>query len=168
MRMEADLASSRKGGCIAMALDKVVSAKRKAFFQWSIYFLTKREIPNKTNFTPLLELEKSLGAMYLQDRHLSSNAQYMSDLFVQEVVLALGETIAAPIISSVGQSPFFAVCIDETTDVSVKKELIIYITYICTWEIKTKIFRIFELPDGTSHTSTEAVRTLSREMGFHM
>ena len=43
MRMEADLASSRKDGGIAMALDKVISAERKAFIGAlkCMYFLTK-------------------------------------------------------------------------------------------------------------------------------
>ena len=170
MRMEADLASSQKDGGIAMALGKVISAERKAFIGASkcMYFLTKRDIPHTTNFTPLLELGKSLGATYLQDLHLGGNAQYTSERFVQEVVQALGETISAPIISSVCQSPFFAVCIDEITDVSVKKELIIYIRYICKWEIKTSFIRVLELPDGTARTITEAVCTLCREMGFDL
>ena len=51
----------------------------------------------------------------------------MSEHFVQEVFQTLGETIPAPIISSVCQFLFFAVCIDESTDVPVKKELIIYV-----------------------------------------
>ena len=69
-----------------------------------------------------------------------SPSQWQCAVYVRalctRVVQALGETISAPIISSVCQSPFFAVCIDETTDVSVKKELIIYIRYICKGEIK--------------------------------
>ena len=42
MRMEAELASSRKDGGIAMALDKVISAERKAFIGAlkCMYFLT--------------------------------------------------------------------------------------------------------------------------------
>ena len=104
----------------------------------------------------------------MQDLHLRGNAQYTSERFVQEVVQALGETISALIISSVCQSPFFAVCIDETTDVSVKKELIIYIRYICKGDIKTSFIRVLELPDGTAHTINEAVCTLCREMGFDM
>ena len=170
MRMEADLASSRNDGGMAMALGKVISAERKAFTGAlkCMYFLTKREIPHSTSFTPLLELGKSLGATYLQDLHLGGNAQYTLERFVQEVVQALGETVSAPIISSVCQSPFFAVCIDETTDVSVKTELIIYIRYICKGEIKTSFIRVLELPDGTARTITEAVCTLCREMGFDL
>ena len=49
---------------------------------------------------------------------------------MQEVVEALGKALADTIISGIKLSPFFSVCIDETTDVSVTKELIVYIRYI--------------------------------------
>ena len=51
IRMKADLGSSRKEGGIAMALDKVISAERKAFIGAlkGMYFLTKREIAHTTN-----------------------------------------------------------------------------------------------------------------------
>ena len=80
IRMEADFRSSRRDGGITMALDKVVSAERKAFIGAlkCMYFLTKREIAHSTNFGPLLELAKSLGVAYLQDLQLGSNAQYTS------------------------------------------------------------------------------------------
>ena len=52
-----------------MAFKRVVSAERKAMIGAlkCMYFLTKREIPHTTNFTPLCELGKALGAQYLQD-----------------------------------------------------------------------------------------------------
>ena len=100
-------------------------------------FLTKREIAHSTNFGPLLELAKSLGVPYLQDLQLGGNAQYTSERFIQEVVQALGDAITDPIILSIQQSPFFSVCIDETTDVSVIKELIVYIRFICDGAVKT-------------------------------
>ena len=59
-----DLCSSCRDGGIAMALQKVTSAKRKAFIGSlkCMYFLNYREISHTTNFGPLLELGKSLGA----------------------------------------------------------------------------------------------------------
>ena len=64
VEMEADLCSSRRDGGIAMALQMVTSAKRKAFIGSlnCMYFLNYREISHTTKFSPLLELGKSLGA----------------------------------------------------------------------------------------------------------
>ena len=58
VKMEADLASSKKDRGIAMALDKVMSAERKAFIGAlkCMYFLTKIEMAHTTNFVPLSEL----------------------------------------------------------------------------------------------------------------
>ena len=66
VRMEADLSSSRRDGGIAMAMQQVVSAQRKAFIG-ALKCLNKREIAHTTNFVPLLELSKSLGVSYLAD-----------------------------------------------------------------------------------------------------
>ena len=168
--MEADLRSSRKDGGIEMALKRVVSAERKAFIGAlkCMYFLTKREIAHSTNFGPLLELAKSLGVAYLQDLQLGGNAQYTSERFIQEVVQALGDAIADPIISSIQQSPFFSVCIDETTDVSVTKELIVYIRYICDGGVKSSFLKVLELPNGTAGTITDSVCGLFRDLGFEV
>ena len=81
-----------------MALDKFVSAERKAFIGTLkyMYLLTKRKIPHCTNFGPLLELAKSLGVAYLQHLQLGCNAQCTSECFMQEVVQAFGNTTTDP------------------------------------------------------------------------
>ena len=67
-KMEAALVSSKKDGGIKKAFDRVVSAERRAFIGGlkCMYFLNKREIVHTTNFLPLIELCKSLGATYLK------------------------------------------------------------------------------------------------------
>ena len=83
-------------------------------------------MPYTTNFVPLCELGKSLGVLYLEDLDKSGNAHYTSERFKQELVQALAETIAKPIQEHLRTSPFFSLCINETTDVSVTKQLIVY------------------------------------------
>lgn len=76
-----------------------------------MYFLTKFEIPHKTNFGPLCELGKALGTQYLQDIQCGdANAQYMFKRFKQELVQALAEAVAKPILRNICSSPFFARC----------------------------------------------------------
>ena len=128
VKMEADLSSAQMDGGITMAFQRVVSAQRKAFIGAlkCMYFLNKREVAHTTIFVPLLELGKSLGASYLADIQVGGNAHYSSERFMQEIVECLGKAVFNPIVSKLRQSPFFALCIDETTDVSVTKELILY------------------------------------------
>ena len=93
-----------------------------------------RNCPHYQFFTHLRGW-KSLGATYLKDISVGGTAQYTSEHVVQEVIQALGETIFSPILSNVRQSPFFSVYIEETTDVSIKNELIVYsISGMCVRE----------------------------------
>ena len=92
-----------------MAFERVASAERKAMLgalKW-MYFLTKREIAHTTNFVPLCELGKALGALYLKDLNRCGNAHYTSERFKQELVQALAETVAKPIQDHLRTSPFF-------------------------------------------------------------
>lgn len=87
-KIEADLVSSRKHGGIKKAFDQVVSAERRAFIGGLKYmhFLSKREIAHTTNFVPLVDLCKSLGATYLEDMNIGRNARYTSERYMQESI----------------------------------------------------------------------------------
>ena len=93
-------------------------------------FLKQEGIAHTTKMLPLVELCKSLGATYLDDINIGQNAKYISEHFMQESIQALAEIISQDIMKSLQTSPFFSVCIDETTDVSVTKQLIIYGRYL--------------------------------------
>ena len=109
VKLEAALSSSRVDSGIEMAFQCVVSAERKALIGAlkCMYFLNKREMAHTTNFLPLRELGKSLGATYLQDLRQGGNAQYTSERFKQELVQVLAETVAKPIQEHIRSSPFF-------------------------------------------------------------
>ena len=137
IKMEAALGSSRTDGGIEMAFQRVISAERKAMIGSlkCMYFLNKREIAHTTNFVPLCELGKSLGAVYLQDLQRGGDTHYTSERFKQEIVQALAETVAKPIQENVCASPFFSLCKDETTDVLVTKQLIVYGRYLVNGDV---------------------------------
>ena len=52
--------------------------------------------------------------------------------------------------------------------ISIKKELIVYIRYVCKGEVKTSFIRVLGLPDGTAHTITEAVCGFCRDLALEM
>ena len=133
-----------------------------------MYFLNKQEIAHTTNFVPLCELGKSLGALYLQDLQRGGNAHHTSERFKQELVEALAETVAKPIQESLRKSPFFAICMDETTDVSVTKQLVVYCRYLVNAMVHSSFISILELPDGTAHTIVEAVCKLCEDLKLDM
>ena len=52
-----------------------------------MHFLAKQEIAQTTNFTPLVNLAKSLGPTYLAEITMGKNMKYTSERFMQEIVL---------------------------------------------------------------------------------
>ena len=112
-KLEAQLCSSKVDGGIEQAFAVVESAERKAMkaAMKCLYWLAKQEIPHTTDFVGLLELAQSLGATYLQDLNLGSNAHYTSERFVQEAMTSLGEVISKKIVDDLRASPFFPYCV---------------------------------------------------------
>ena len=80
-------------------LDIVVSVQKRAFIGHlqCMHFLAKQEIAHTTNFTPLVTFAKSLGATYLGEIAMGKNMKYPSERLMQEIVLALAETVVEPI-----------------------------------------------------------------------
>ena len=165
VEMEVALQASKRDGGIEQAFDSVVSAQRKAFFAAlkCMYFLNTREIAHTTNFIPLLDLAKSLGVQYLNDLYVGENAAYRSERFVQEIVSALGEVVVRKIRVALQNSPFFVLMIDETTDVAVMKQLVIYAKYIENGAVQTRFLSMIQIRNGTASTIVEAVTKFCEE-----
>ena len=167
--LEVQLCISRDVGGIEQAFHTVESAERKAMISAMkcLYFLCKNEIPHTTNFVSLLELAKSIGATYLCDLNLGGNAHYTSERFMQEAVSSLGVVIRNKIFDDIRSSPFFSLLCDETTDVAVKKELIVYARYLNSdRQICTSFISLLEVPNGTASTIFSALQKLCEEEGF--
>ena len=81
---------------------------------------------------------------------------------------ALAETIAKPIQEHLRTSPFFSLCIDETTDVSVTKQLIVYARYIVGGGVHSSFVSMLELPDGTAVSIVDAVCKLCQHLNLDM
>ena len=62
--------------------------------------------------------------------NIGRNENYTSEHFMQESIQALAEIISLDIVKSLQASPFFSLCIDEMTDVSISKQLIVYGRYL--------------------------------------
>ena len=64
---ESTRALAEKDGTISQAFNDAISVQRKAFIGHlkCMYFLNKQEITHTTNFLPLVDLGRCLGATYL-------------------------------------------------------------------------------------------------------
>jgi protein involved in polysaccharide export with SLBB domain len=66
------------------------------------------------------------------------------------------------------QTKFYGIVVDESTDLSVNKNLIIYVRYVCPsdLEIKTKLIGDIRIADGTASTIANEVRNQLKCIGL--
>ena len=116
MKAEPDLRRSEKSGDIKQSFSKVISVWEQALARAfkCLHWLCKEQIAYTTKYESLLQQTKSLGCGYLIHLHVAENAKYTSETFLQEVL---------------EQSRFFSLMIDETIDVSITEQLILYFCY---------------------------------------
>ena len=81
---------------------------------------------------------------------------------------ALAETIAKPIQEHLCASPFFSLCINETTDVSVTKQLIVYARYLVSGVVHSSFISMLELPYVTAPSIVNAVCKLCQDLNLEM
>ena len=76
-------------------------------------------------------------------------------------MISLGEVISLNIFDNLRASPFFALMCDETTDVAVVKEVIIYARYLGSdRKVCTSFISMMEVVDGTAKTILAALQLL--------
>ena len=94
--------------------------------------------------------------------HVAGNAHYRSERIIQEFLAELDVQINSTILEQLQASPYIALMADETTDISVSKELILYARYVVPSATPDKCVRsvflqITELKDGRAGTITQAL-----------
>lgn len=75
--------------------------------------------------SPFLGKLQGVSAIVHLDK--GNNDKATSQRFVQEAMLAMGRTVQEPIFQAIRSSPYYSILVDETTDVQIVKELIVYI-----------------------------------------
>ena len=140
-----------------------------------LYWLCKQEIPHTTNYEPLLALAKALGCSYLSSLSKGGNAHYTSERIIQEVVGILASQIENSQVTALSRSTYYGLMIDESTDISVTKQLVLYGRYVNEQgDPVSTLLKMIDLVDGTAQHIVETVTSylaekdllLSKLMGF--
>lgn len=165
IRAEKDAVQAKLRGGIVQAFTNVQSAQKKAVIGAlkCMYWLAKQEIAHTTNFESLLNLAVSLGSAYLKDLHQGGNAKYTSHESMFEFVKVLSSCIEQDVLSEIHQAKYVGLLCDETTDVSITKQLIIYCRYVMAGEVNMRYWKIKDLPNGTAETVENALVSACQE-----
>ena len=123
-----------------------------------LYFLAKREMAHTTNFLPLRQLCIQLGNQSLPRLEQVKNATYASEQSMQEMLRAIGYTLEEDLLGKVAQSPYYAIILDECTDISVTKELALSVVYLDldTGKTATHFLKLVDLTKAV-HATGQAV-----------
>lgn len=122
-----------------------------------MYWLAKEEIAHTTKFNSLKDLIISLGCDYLRDLSLGRNAQYSREQIISELLRSLSLVIEEHILSEMQSSDFFALITDESTDITVMKQLVLVGRYLSDTGVQTSYLHIVDLPNGTADTIETAM-----------
>ncbi|XP_071166178.1 zinc finger protein 862-like [Mytilus edulis] len=78
------------------------------------------------------------------------------------------ETIREDVVAKVGQSSFYSILIDETTDISVLKQLIIYVKFMVGEECQIKFLAMEDLYDGKAVTITDKLKEVCKDANLQI
>ena len=89
-----------------------------------VYFLAKEGLP-MSKYKPLLELLSELGTPNVELK-LDEKIAYDSSYTASEMLCAISDTVEESLDNKLSKSPTITVLADESTDINVKKRLILY------------------------------------------
>ena len=147
------IASTSDGG-IAQAFQTTVSLQKKAISgsMRILYWLAKEEIAPFTKFDSLRQLCVDLGCDYFRELNVGGNAKYNSHRMIDEWLAILSGTIEEDLLNKIRISPAIGLMCDESTDISVTKELILYARIIACGKVSTHFLKLNHIPDGKAET----------------
>ena len=128
-----------------------------------IHWLAKEEVAHTTKFQSLVELAIDLGAKDLKALNKGENAKYTSERTIQEMVHVLSATVEEEILEDIHSSPLVGLLCDESTDIAVTNQLVVYARYIKNGKAYTRFLKIKELTNGSAPTIERALLELCTE-----
>ena len=128
-----------------------------------MYFLMKKEIAHTTNFGPLRDLCVIMGNTTMPKLDIAKNCNFRSEQTMHEIVVCIGSVLEN---EKVKLSPYFSIIADESTDISVHKQLALAVQYLCleTATVKTRYLKLLDMSGPgkeasvTGETLSEAIR----------
>lgn len=156
-------------GQIERRVSTVSNLQRDAFIGAlkTVYFLAQNELSYTTLYKKLLDFCMDMGCKYLQHLNVAKNATYTSEQIIQELLEVIAAKIRTKIITNISGSEYYSVICDETTDISVTKQLIVYVKYISkSLGPSVSFLEVVNLQDGKAQTIANAVIAVLHKHGL--
>ncbi|KAK7141431.1 hypothetical protein R3I93_010952 [Phoxinus phoxinus] len=132
-----------------------------------LYWLVKNELAHHTNYPKLLSLAELLGCDYFRKLKIDRRNNYRSHRIIDDMLEVLAEVIEEPILTKIKSSQGISLEVDETTDVSVGRQLDLHVRYI---DKEGLVFNHFldlvSIADGKADTIVAAVKNVILKKGL--
>ncbi|KAK1876665.1 Zinc finger protein 862 [Dissostichus eleginoides] len=151
-----------QGSSVLVAFDPVITLEHEAVIGGfkCLYHLTKKEHAHHTNYADLLELAELLGCQYFEKLKIG-RTNYTSHRIIDEMLEILGTVVEEPILANISASVAIGLEVDETTDVSVKKQLDVHVRYMDkNGLLYSQFLDLVTVSDGRADTIVKAIRTI--------
>ncbi|XP_053286269.1 zinc finger protein 862 [Pleuronectes platessa] len=162
-------AQTSKSLSISEAFQPIVNMEHEAIIGGfkCLYWLVKHEIAHHTNYPALLDLADLLGCEYFSKLRIDQRTNYRSHKIVDDMLQILAEVVDEPISAAIKTSKAVGLEIDESTDISVLKQLDIHVRYTDKeGQLFCQFLDLVSIPDGMARTIAEAVKEVIIEKGI--
>lgn len=123
-----------------------------------LYWLLKSEVPPHTSlYASMIEAVQFMGCDQLRHLHQGENVKYTSRIITHELCQVMNDHIECEL-KALLKSQYYSVMVDETIDISVIKEMVLYAQFVCdNSSVVTAFLKMIELSDGRAETVEEAI-----------
>ncbi|KAL3064913.1 hypothetical protein OYC64_001027 [Pagothenia borchgrevinki] len=129
-----------------------------------LYWLIKHEITHHTNYPASLELANLLGCTYFDKLNIGYKTNYRSHRIIDEI---LATVVEQPILRAIALSKAIGLEIDETTDVSVCRQMDIHVRYLDQeGKLWSQFLDLICLTDGKADSIVLALKNIIQMKGI--
>ncbi|MCO5608943.1 hypothetical protein L7F22_063161 [Adiantum nelumboides] len=131
-----------------------------------MYFVARDDLACK-KYKKLCDLVYALDVESMPVKNDYSS--YINVMAGKDFAFCISEYIQSMQMKEVKQGPFYSVMIDESTDRSVEKHMIVYISFLSGAGLgvcKTQFARLVVVADGTAQTKYDALKKVLAEIGL--
>ena len=133
----------------------------------AIYWLAKEEIAS-SKFPSLLALLQMLGTSDIGNLNVGANATYTHHSSVAEMQDVIDECIQSSIVEQIRSCSAYGLMVDESTDVTITKKLVIYVKIVNQCHTKTCFLANIDIVDGRAETIYDTILNWAGERNISL
>lgn len=95
----------------------------------TVFWMAKEDIPIK-KYQSLMQMQKLQGCESLSKLQVSQNATYLSRSSGEEFQACIADQIHSQIISNIKSADMYSILVDESTDISISKQMVVYVRVV--------------------------------------